>query len=234
MGIHADLRARAVSSCTAFLAATLSITLVPGCAERSPASSASESASASSPSTTTPKVSSWVSPDLTSGLGIPARQRFIFAGGQDRGFEARAFNRGSVPVTICCDLDSVIREVAVIAPGEAAVAGFAAREAALFESPSDIEAAAKVEIWGEANVATRYIDLPRWCVRQPRPHKRHKRSSPHRLRPGYCTSSDSLDSVFAPVPERPRKVRCESALQISRASRASTERLHDCWASARS
>lgn len=64
-------------------------------------------------------------------------------------------------MTIRGDLDGVIREVAVIAPGKTAVAKFAAREAALFENPSDIEAAAKVEIWGEANVGMRYIDLPR-------------------------------------------------------------------------
>jgi hypothetical protein len=64
-------------------------------------------------------------------------------------------------VIIRGDLDGVLRDVAVIAPGETAVAKFAAREAAFFENPSDIEAAAKVEIWGEANVGMRYIDLPR-------------------------------------------------------------------------
>ena len=147
------------------VAAILCISSLVGCAERAPTAStpASTSASTAVPTSTTaaPRVSSWGSPDLTSGLGIPARKRFIFAGGQDRGFEARAFNRGTVPVTIRGDLDGVIREVAVIAPGETAVAKFAAREAALFENPSDIEAAAKVEILGEANVGMRYIDLPR-------------------------------------------------------------------------
>lgn len=141
--------------------------LLAGCADRSPAEPAASgappakasSSAKASPAASTPKVRSWGSPDLTSGLQIPARQRFIFAGGQDRGFEARAFNRGTVPVTIRGDLEGVLRDVATIAPGETAVATFAPREAALFDNPSEVEAAAKVEIWGEASVGMRYIDL---------------------------------------------------------------------------
>lgn len=105
------------------------------------------------------KVRSMWGPDLTSGLRIPARKRFVFAGGQERGFQARATNNGTVPVTIRGDLDGVVREVGTIGPGEMVVADFGAREAALFDNASDVEAGAKVEVWGEASVGMRYLDL---------------------------------------------------------------------------
>ena len=99
------------------------------------------------------------SPDLTSGLNVPAGQRFIFAGGQRSGFTAYATNRGAVPVTIVADLDGERREIVTLAPGERASHEFAAREAALFENPSSQDAAVKVEVWGETSVGMRYVPI---------------------------------------------------------------------------
>lgn len=99
------------------------------------------------------------SPDLTSGLNVPAGQQFIFAGGQRSGFTAFATNRGSVPVTIAAELDGERRELLTIAPGEKASYEFASREAAFFENPSDQDASVKVEVWGETSVGMRYVQL---------------------------------------------------------------------------
>jgi hypothetical protein len=151
-------RFRPVASCSL-------LALLFGCAAdsssptpTSQAASATTQAAADTKSTAAPD-RPWGSPDLTSGLNVPAGQRFIFAGGQRSGFTAYATNRGAVPVTIVADLDGERREIVTLAPGERASHKFAAREAALFENPSSQDADVKIEVWGETSVGMRYVPM---------------------------------------------------------------------------
>jgi hypothetical protein len=102
----------------------------------------------------------WGGPDLTSNLGVPAGQRFIFAGGQPTGYTAYVTNTGSVPITILAEIDGTSRPIVTLEPGHRASRRFEPREAALFENRSGTDAQAKVEIWGNTNVGMRYIKLP--------------------------------------------------------------------------
>lgn len=102
----------------------------------------------------------WGSPDLTSNLGVPAGQRFIFAGGQTSGYTAYVTNTGQVPLVILAELDGSARPIVTLAPGERASRRFEPREAALFENSASSDAQAKVEIWGNTNVGMRYIKIP--------------------------------------------------------------------------
>ncbi len=99
-------------------------------------------------------------PDLTSGLDIPARQRFIFAGGQSKPFTAYVTNRGAVPVQIVADLDGgVATPIVTVEPGQKVSHRFEARQAAVFENPSDREARLIVEVWGQTQVGMRYLPM---------------------------------------------------------------------------
>lgn len=95
-------------------------------------------------------------PDLTSGLGIPARETFYFAGGQPREFIARATNTGQVAVTLLVELDEVVTEVGTLEPGSSGSWRFGPREAALFRNATDREASLKVEVRGDTGVAMYY------------------------------------------------------------------------------
>lgn len=120
-------------------------------ASQSASSSSSQSAS-SPPSIARPSGR----PDLTSGLTIPASQRFIFAGGQSRPFTAFVTNRGEVPVRIVADLDGATTPIVTVEPGAQVSHRFEARQAALFENPSEQEARLVVEVWGQTEVGMKY------------------------------------------------------------------------------
>ncbi|MDX2018233.1 MAG: hypothetical protein SFY95_11440 [Planctomycetota bacterium] len=102
----------------------------------------------------------WGGPDLTSNLTVPAGKRFIFAGGQPKGYTAYVTNTGTVPVALLAELDGVARPIVVLEPGQRASHVFAPREAALFDNPAATDAQSKVEIWGSASVGMRYIKVP--------------------------------------------------------------------------
>lgn len=95
-------------------------------------------------------------PDLTSGLGIPAQERFVFAGGQSKPFTAFVTNRGAVPVQIIAELDGAATPIATVAPGKQVSHRFQAREGVIFENPSDQDARLLVEVWGQTEVGMRY------------------------------------------------------------------------------
>ncbi len=95
-------------------------------------------------------------PDLTSGLDIPPRQRFIFAGGQSEPFTALVTNRGATPVQIVADLDGIATPVVVVEPGGQVGHRFESRQAAIFENPSDQQARLIVEVWGQTQVGMKY------------------------------------------------------------------------------
>lgn len=132
--------------------ACLLLSIALAACSQAPASADTSQAASAAPPISRPSGS----PDLTSGLDIPARQRFIFAGGQSKPFTAFVTNRGTVPVQIIADLDGAATPIVTVQPGQKASHRFEARQAALFENPSDQEARLIVEVWGQTEVGMKY------------------------------------------------------------------------------
>ena len=77
-------------------------------------------------------------PDLTSNLGVPARQQFRLGGGQPNEFFAEVQNQGTAM------------------PGEKLRHRFAPGEGAIIVNRSDADASLKVRVWGDTQIAMRY------------------------------------------------------------------------------
>lgn len=127
--------------------------------ERAGASQAASSPSSQSASAPPSIARPWGRPDLTSGLNIPPGEQFIFAGGQSKPFTAFVTNRGEVPVRIVADLDGATTPIVMVEPGQKVSHRFDARQAALFENPSEQEARLVVEVWGQTNVGMKYLPM---------------------------------------------------------------------------
>ncbi|MFZ4576638.1 MAG: hypothetical protein ACOYN0_19830 [Phycisphaerales bacterium] len=124
-----------------------------GCGQRQAPIDAADSVA------TRPPSRPWLSPDLTSGLDIPASQRFIFAGGQSKPFTAFVTNRGEVPVQIFAELDGTSMPIGTVEPGGTVSHRFGEKQAAVFENASGQQASLRVEVWGQTQVGMRYLPM---------------------------------------------------------------------------
>lgn len=100
------------------------------------------------------------SPDLTSGLGIPAGETFNLGGGQDRAYRARILNRGETSVTVFAPESSGSGMPATeIRPGETRELTVASLTPLRLRNDSaSRDAALKVEVYGDTNLSMYYLD----------------------------------------------------------------------------
>jgi hypothetical protein len=95
-------------------------------------------------------------PDLTSNLGVPARQQFRLGGGQPNEFFAEVQNQGSVPAVVQVDRSGTVVDLGTAMPGEKLRHRFAPGEGAIIVNRSDADASLTVRVWGDTQIAMRY------------------------------------------------------------------------------
>ena len=98
-------------------------------------------------------------PALTSGLSIPAQERFHLGERPTDDFIASVENVGSVPVDILLSRNGGESFVARLEPGDKTEKGFLSGDGVLFENPSGVTANLRVRVWGERNLAMYYTPL---------------------------------------------------------------------------